>query len=63
MSGYDAIAAHTITAYNLIPGFVKAKEKGIITVTDWRLDMKAAREAGADPIALGLVDYYAQGKI
>jgi len=61
--GYDAIAAHTITAHNLIPGFVKATQKGIVTVTDWRVDMKAAREAGANPIPLGLVDYYAQGKI
>ncbi len=61
--GYDAISAHTITAHNLIPGFVKATKKGITTITDWRVDMKAAREAGANPIALGLVDYYAQGKI
>ena len=61
--GYDAIAAHTITAHNLIPGFVKAEKKGITTVTDWRVDMKAAQEAGANPIALGLVEYYVQGKI
>jgi D-allose transport system substrate-binding protein len=61
--GYDAIAAHTITAHNLIPGLVKATQKGIITVTDSRVDMKAAKEAGANPIALSLVDYYAQGKM
>lgn len=61
--GYDAIAAHTITAHNLIPGFVKAEKKGITTVTDWRVDMKAAQEAGANPITLGLVEYYVQGKI
>ena len=61
--GYDVIAAHTITAHNLIPGLVKAQEKGIIVVTGKRVDLKAAREAGANPIALGLVDYHAQGKI
>ena len=61
--GYNAIVAHTITAHNLIPGFVKAAQKGIVTVTDRRVDMQAARDAGADPIALGLVDYYAQGKM
>lgn len=61
--GYDAIAAHTITAHNLIPGFVKAEKKGVTTVTDWRVDMKATQEAGANPIALGLVEYYVQGKI
>ena len=60
---YDVIAAHTITAHNLIPGLVKAQEKGIIVVTGKRVDLKAAREAGANPIAVGLVDYYAQGKI
>lgn len=61
--GYDAIAALTITAHNLIPGLAKAAQKGIVTVTDARVDMKATREAGANPIFLGLVDYYAQGKI
>lgn len=61
--GYSAIVAHSITRHNLIPGLVKADQKGIITVTDWRVDMNAAREAGANPIALSLVDYYAQGKI
>ena len=63
VKGYDAISAYTITAYNLIPGFVKAAQKGIVMVTDQRVDMKAAREAGANPIALGLVDFYAQGRI
>lgn len=61
--GYDAIVAFTITDQNLIPGLAKATKKGIITVTDRRVDMKAAREAGANPIDLGLVDYYTQGKI
>lgn len=61
--GYDAIGAHTITAHNLIPGLVKAAQKGIITVASTRVDLKAAREAGAIPIALSLVDYYAQGKL
>ena len=32
-------------------------------VTGKRVDLKAAREAGANPIARGLVDYHAQGKI
>lgn len=59
---YDAIAVHTITAHNLIPGLVKAEQKGILTVASKRVDLKAAREAGANPIALELVDYYAQGK-
>ena len=59
---YDAIAVHTITAHNLIPGLVKATRKGIVTVASKRVDLKAAREAGADPVVLGLVDYYAQGK-
>lgn len=60
---YNAIIGHTITAHNLIPGFVKAKKKGIIIVADARVDLKAAREAGADPIILGLVDYYEQGRL
>jgi len=59
---YDAISVHTITAHNLIPGLVKAEQKGIVTVASKRVDMKAAEEAGANPVALGLVDYYAQGK-
>ena len=59
---YDAIGVHTITAHNLIPGLVKAQQKGIITVASTRVDVKAAHEAGAYPIALSLVDYYAQGK-
>ena len=61
--GYDAIGVHTITAHNLIPGLVKARQKGIVVVASKRVDLKAAKEAGADPIALGLVDYYAQGKL
>ena len=61
--GYDAIVAFTITDQNLIPGLAKANKKGIVVITDKRVDMKAAREAGANPIYLGLVDYYAQGKI
>lgn len=60
---YDAIAVHTITAHNLIPGLVKAHQKGIVTVASKRVDSKAAQEAGASPILLGLVDYFAQGKI
>lgn len=61
--GYDAICAHTITSQNLIPGLVKATKKGIIIVTDKRVDLKAAKEAGANPIVIGLVDYYEQGKM
>jgi D-allose transport system substrate-binding protein len=61
--GYDAICAHTITSQNLIPGLVKAAKKGVIIVTDKRVDIKAAREAGANPIVIGLVDYYEQGKM
>lgn len=60
---YDAIVAHTITAQNLIPGLVKATKKGIITITDKRVDVKAAREAGAHPIVIDLVNFYDQGKI
>jgi len=61
--GYDAICAHTITSQNLIPGMVKAAKRGIIIVTDKRVDLKAAKEAGANPIVIGLVDYYEQGKM
>jgi D-allose transport system substrate-binding protein len=61
--GYDAIGVHTITAHNLIPGLVKAARKGIVVVASKRVDLQAAREAGADPIALGLVDYFAQGQL
>ncbi len=61
--GYHAICAHTITSQNLIPGMVKAAKQGIIIVTDKRVDLKAAKEAGANPIAIGLVDYYEQGKM
>jgi D-allose transport system substrate-binding protein len=61
--GYDAIVGHTITAHNLIPGFAKAAKKGIVTVADARVDKQAAKEAGADPILLGLVDYYEQGRL
>lgn len=60
---YDALVAHTITAQNLIPGLVKAREKGIPVITDRRVDLKSAREAGADPISINLVDFYAQGKV
>ncbi len=63
VKGYDAIAAHTITAHNLIPGLAKATQRGVIIVTDKRVDLKAAREAGARPIVIGLVDYYGQGKM
>jgi D-allose transport system substrate-binding protein len=63
VKGYDAIAAHTITAHNLIPGLVKATKRGVIIVTDKRVDLKAAREAGANPIVVGLVDYYNQGRM
>ncbi|MFH1984313.1 MAG: substrate-binding domain-containing protein [Pseudomonadota bacterium] len=31
---YDAIAAHSITRHNLIPGLVKAAQQGIPTITD-----------------------------
>ncbi len=61
--GYDAIAAHTITAHNLIPGLVRAAQRGTVIVTDKRVDLKAAREAGANPIVIGLVDFYGQGKM
>lgn len=61
---YDAIVAHSITRHNLIPGLVKANRKGIPTITDSiRVDMKAAKEAGADPIDIALVDFLAQGKV
>jgi ABC-type sugar transport system substrate-binding protein len=60
---YDALVAHTITAQNLIPGLVKAKQNGIPVVTDRRVDLKAAREAGAEPIPIGLVDFHAQGRM
>ena len=63
VKGYDAIAAHTITAHNLIPGLAKAAKRGVVVVTDKRVDLKAAREAGADPIIVGLVDYYSQGRM
>ncbi len=61
--GYDAICAHTITAQNLIPGLVKANQKGVLVVTDKRVDLKSAREAGANPVVISLVDYYDQGKL
>jgi len=60
---YDALVGHTITAQNLIPGLVKATRKGIPIVTDNRVDLEAALEAGAKPIVIGLVDFYAQGKV
>ncbi len=61
--GYQAISAHSITPHNLIPGLVKAKAKGIPVITDGRVDLKAAKEAGADPIVIRLVDFYEQGRI
>jgi D-allose transport system substrate-binding protein len=60
--GYDVIVTHTITAQNLIPGLVKATQKGIVTIADKRVDVKAAREAGAKPIFIDMVNFYAQGK-
>lgn len=60
--GYNVIVAHPITAQNLIPGLAKATEKGIITITETRTDMKAAKEAGAKPIAVPMVDFFEQGK-
>ncbi|MDD9301340.1 MAG: substrate-binding domain-containing protein [Desulfobacter sp.] len=61
---YSAIVAHSITRHNLIPGLVKANEKEIATITDSiRVDMKAARDAGADPFDIALVDFFAQGTI
>lgn len=61
--GYHAISAHAITPHNLIPGLVKARGKGIPVITDGRVDLKAAKEAGADPIVIRLVDFYEQGRI
>lgn len=61
--GYDVIVAHPITAENLIPGLVKATNKGVITITETRTDMKAAREAGANPIAINMVNFFDQGKV
>lgn len=61
--GYHAISAHSITPHNLIPGLVKAKAKGIPVVTDGRVDLEAAKQAGAEPIVIRLVDFYGQGKI
>ena len=59
---YDVLCAHPITAQNLIPGLVKAARKGIPVVTGDRVDREAAVEAGADPIIIGLVDFYGQGR-
>jgi D-allose transport system substrate-binding protein len=61
--GYDVIVAHTITAQNLIPGLVKATQKGIITITDKRVDVKAATEAGAKPIFIDMVNFHLQGRL
>ncbi len=61
--GYDAIVAHTITGENLIPGLVKSTKKGIITIVETRVDKKAAREAGANPIFIEMVNFYVQGKM
>lgn len=61
---YDAIVAHSITRHNLIPGLVKANKKGIPVITDSiRVDMKAAKEAGANPKDIALVDFLAQGTV
>jgi D-allose transport system substrate-binding protein len=59
---YDALTVHAITPQNVIPGLVKAKAKGIPVITDKRVDIKAAREAGGEPIEIALVDFYGQGK-
>lgn len=59
---YDALTVHAITPQNVIPGLTKAKAKGIPVITDKRVDMKAAREAGADPIEIALVDFHGQGQ-
>lgn len=61
--GYDVIVAHTITAQNLIPGLVKATRKGVITITDKRVDVKAATEAGAKPIFIDMVNFHLQGRL
>jgi ABC-type sugar transport system substrate-binding protein len=62
--GYNAIVAHSITRHNLIPGLVKAAQKGIPVITDSiRVDMKAAVDAGAKPLDIALVDFYGQGKV
>ena len=61
--GYDVIVAHPITAQNLIPGLVKATERGIITITETRTDIKAAKEAGAKVIPFDMVNFYLQGKM
>jgi D-allose transport system substrate-binding protein len=61
--GYDVIMAHPITAENLIPGLVKATQKNIITIAESRTDIKAAKEAGAKPIAINLVNFFDQGKV
>ncbi|HOI93970.1 MAG TPA: substrate-binding domain-containing protein [Syntrophobacter fumaroxidans] len=62
VKGYDALTVHAITPQNVIPGLAKARAKGIPVVTDKRVDIKAAREAGADPIEIALVDFYGQGR-
>jgi D-allose transport system substrate-binding protein len=62
VKGYDALTVHAITPQNVIPGLAKAKAKGIPVITDKRVDIKAAKEAGGDPIEIALVDFYGQGK-
>jgi D-allose transport system substrate-binding protein len=62
VKGYDALTVHAITPQNVIPGLAKAKAKGIPVITDKRVDIKAAREAGGDPIEIALVDFYGQGQ-
>lgn len=59
---YDAIVVHTITKQNLLPGIIKASKKGIPIISDRRIDVAAARAAGAKPIIVDLVDFYGQGK-
>ncbi len=60
---YDVIVAHPITSQNIIPGLLKASEKGIPTVTENRVDMKAAKEAGVKAIYIEMVNFYEQGKM
>ncbi len=62
VKGYEALTVHAITPQNVIPGLAKAKAKGIPVITDKRVDIKAANEAGGDPIEIALVDFYGQGK-
>ena len=56
---YDVIVAHPITSQNIIPGLVKASEKGIPTLSETRVDMKA----GAKTVYINMVDFYEQGEM